>query len=381
MNTKINNLHLPNSSAILGILVALFVAGMIAFPATAFAAARGGLSLWWQTVLPALLPFFIASELLVATNTMAKAGRAMQPLMWPLFRLPGAAALAVAMGFCSGFPTGAAVTASLVNNRLVSRPQAARLIAFTNNASPMYIMVTVATGILQTPAAAALLLAVHYLGNILIGLLLRFDADPADYRTATAPPVQPTVIAPPGQLMKNAASKAFANVCLVGCYIVLFAVLAALINQTGFNGLIAKMLAACGLEQAANALARGFWEMTIGIESLGGVNLPLYYKLPLAASILAWGGISVQAQVAAMVADSRVSCRTYLLARLVHTVISYPAVYILTKKLVIGAASFHITPLPVITPLLGGLLMLAVSLLFLASLIGVGKIICRLRLR
>ncbi len=370
-------LHLPNSPTILGILVALFVVGMIAFPATAFAAARDGLTLWWQTVLPALLPFFVASELLIGTNTIARVGRAMQPLMWPLFRLPGTSALAVAMGFCSGFPTGAAVTAGLVNNRLITRKQAGRLIAFTNNASPMYIMVTVATGILQTPAAAAILLAVHYLGNLLIGILLRFEAEPSELRTVDTPPTMPTIIAPLGQLMKSAATKAIANVCLVGCYIVLFAVLAALINETGLNHIMAKILAACGIEQAANALARGFWEMTIGIESLGSVSLPLYYKLPLAAAILAWGGISVQAQVAAMVADCNVSCRTYLLARLIHTVISYIAVYLLTKNLAIGTIIMIDTPISMITPLCGGLLMLAISLLFLAVLVCIGKIICR----
>ena len=79
---------------------------MVAQPSLAYQSATRGLELWWTVVTPALLPFFFISELLMEMNISRYLSYAMSPLMRPLFNLPGCAALAVALGFCSGFRCG-----------------------------------------------------------------------------------------------------------------------------------------------------------------------------------------------------------------------------------------------------------------------------------
>ena len=49
-------------SAFLALLVVILAASMILFPEPSFKAAERGLTVWWNIVLPALLPFFIAAE-------------------------------------------------------------------------------------------------------------------------------------------------------------------------------------------------------------------------------------------------------------------------------------------------------------------------------
>ena len=63
--------------------------------------------------------------------------------MRPLFRLPGEAGFAVALGFTSGFPMGAILTASLKEQSLCTPQEAARLAAFTNNSSPLFLLISV----------------------------------------------------------------------------------------------------------------------------------------------------------------------------------------------------------------------------------------------
>ena len=87
--------------AVLAVALALF---MIVEPAATLEASANGLKLWFQAVLPALFPFFVVCDLLVALGVVRFLGVILEPVMRPVFRLPGAAGFVVAMGFTSGFP-------------------------------------------------------------------------------------------------------------------------------------------------------------------------------------------------------------------------------------------------------------------------------------
>jgi len=51
--------------------------------------------------------FFIVAELMVSLGFVNFLGVIMEPIMRPLFRLPGCSSLVIVMGFTSGFPIGA----------------------------------------------------------------------------------------------------------------------------------------------------------------------------------------------------------------------------------------------------------------------------------
>ena len=70
-------------------LVVLVALSMILLPEPSFKAAERGLTVWWEIVLPALLPFFIAAELLMGMGIVHFMGVFMEPLMRPLFNVPG----------------------------------------------------------------------------------------------------------------------------------------------------------------------------------------------------------------------------------------------------------------------------------------------------
>ena len=129
--------HGNKTNKILLILLIGLTISMVAQPSLAYQSATRGLELWWTVVTPALLPFFFISELLMEMNISRYLSYAMSPLMRPLFNLPGCAALAVALGFCSGFPSGASITASLGRKNEITRAEGERMICFTNNAGPL----------------------------------------------------------------------------------------------------------------------------------------------------------------------------------------------------------------------------------------------------
>ena len=310
------------------------VMAMIFFPAGSYEAAKAGFKLWYEVVLPALLPFFICAELLLALGAMDYFGYYLEPLMRPLFNLPGSAALAIAMGYSSGFPTGAAITASLFQKGNITKEEGARLIAFTNNSSPLFIIISVATGIFKLPSIAWILIVTHYLINILIGIILgRLSPQNTEHRKKTCqkPDLKPEII-PIGKLLRNAAIKAGSNILIIGCYLIFFSVLTYSLELSGIFKLIFEPLTILGLTTDFNtALGRGIFEMTIGINTLGETALPIGITLPVCAGILAWGGLSVQAQVAAMVSETDIGLKPYLLSRIIHMLLSFSITAIICR--------------------------------------------------
>ncbi|MDU2065610.1 MAG: hypothetical protein E6713_12350 [Sporomusaceae bacterium] len=67
---------------------------MVVYPKEAFESAVMGLNLWWNVVFPALLPFFVLSEILMGFGIVHFIGVLLEPLMRPLFNVPGVGALA-----------------------------------------------------------------------------------------------------------------------------------------------------------------------------------------------------------------------------------------------------------------------------------------------
>src|SRR5690606_39501208 len=82
-------------TALIGVVLTTAV---ILFPEDAFKSSVSGLRLWFDIVLPALLPFFVLAEIMMGLGVIHFIGVLLEPLMRPLFRIPGAGAFAVAIG-------------------------------------------------------------------------------------------------------------------------------------------------------------------------------------------------------------------------------------------------------------------------------------------
>lgn len=158
------------------LLVLILTLFMLINPRETIAAAMDGIKLWASVLLPALLPFFISAELIISSGLAVFIGVLLEPVMRPLFRLPGCCSLVVAMGFTSGFPVGAIMTRRLYEEKMIEADQAERLVSFTNNSSPLFIIGAVGVGMLSSPLFGYILALSHYLSNLLLGLLWRFRA-------------------------------------------------------------------------------------------------------------------------------------------------------------------------------------------------------------
>ena len=296
---------------LLFLLLALFAAALIFFPAEASDAARQGLSLCLQTVLPSLFPFFVFSSLFIASGAAGAFGRALEPVMRPLFYLSGAGASALALGLVGGYPVGARTVAELYRAGNLSKAEAERLLSFCNNAGPGFILGICGGAVLGSVRAGLYLYLVHVAAAVLTGVLLRRCT--VMECASERPPRRRTQQQNMVSAFPACVRDSFAAVWSVCGFVVLFAVVLRFVTLLLPN----------------RPLLVGFIELTNAVTALpadrGG--------FVLCALFLAWGGLSVHAQTLSVLDETDLSVRLYFLGKTVQAALSVPLALLVSNRL------------------------------------------------
>ncbi|MEN6350683.1 MAG: sporulation integral membrane protein YlbJ [Syntrophomonas sp.] len=310
-------------------IVLILTLFMLINPRETIDAAIAGIKLWASVLLPALLPFFISAELMISSGLAAFVGVLLEPVMQPLFRLPGCCSLVVAMGFTSGFPVGAVMTRRLYEKKMLDAEQAERLVSFTNNSSPLFIIGAVGVGMLSSPLLGYILALAHYLSNLLLGLLWRFNAAPDQSikhregiwkRAWTS--LKNYESPGPGKMLGDAIKNSLNNILAIAGFVVFFSLLTRMLSVTGVMEILAQALSRFlpNLNyNMAYALLTGFFEITLGTKSAtAGIEDNILAQLLIISIILAFSGCSIIAQVMSTMAGIPIRLSFYLLSRLVQ---------------------------------------------------------------
>lgn len=331
---------------------------LVFYPELAFSAALRGLRIWWFVVFPALLPFFIAGQVLMALGAVHFLGVLLERFMRPLFNVPGVGAFVVAMGLASGYPIGAVLTAKLYRDGQVNTAEAERLMSFCNTADPLFMAGAVAVGMFGNASLAGAIMASHYLGALGTGLVLRLhrarEASPeaaAEVRGGLWVRACTALVDARrrdgrafGQILGDAVRESVNTLLLVGGFIILFAVIIDILGKMGVVGAastgLAWVLQPLGVTSAgASSLVSGFFEITIGTKAASQAAAPLLQRLMLCNAIIAWSGISVLAQVAAVTQGTGISLRPYVLARMLQAVLAAALTFVFWNPAWVGAGA------------------------------------------
>ena len=270
----------------LGLLCAALA--LVLWPGEAMGAMRDGLNLCGNVIVPSLFPFFVLSSLVVELGMSRYLGRLFQPVMAPLFRVNGACASALALGFVGGYPVGARTAISLYQSGQCSKTEAERLLAFCNNSGPAFIFGVVGAGVF---------------GSGTLGLLLYLGEGPrrgrlqgAQFQTASFPAA-----------FTHSVTGALSSTLNICAFVLFFTVIIRMLSLTGVLTGLARLLSLLfgplGFDQSwARQLLTGVLEVSSGVSSLTGGSLS--GRLSMAAFMLGWAGLSVHCQVLAFCNNS-----------------------------------------------------------------------------
>ena len=99
------------------IILISFLIYILAFPGESVKAASIGLSLWYENMLPTLLPFSILSYILIHSGILDQSARWIHKFLKHVFPISSAGIYPLIAGLLFGFPMGSKITADLVQSK------------------------------------------------------------------------------------------------------------------------------------------------------------------------------------------------------------------------------------------------------------------------
>lgn len=288
-------------------VIALFVL-MLLFPQPVFKGASSGLLLWFNVILPTLLPFMIVSNLLIGTRAIDAISKVFGPVMCRLFGVTRYGSFAIIAGFLCGYPMGGKVTADLVRKQYITWQEGQYLLSFTNNISPMFIISYVVWQNLKDTSRTMPALLILILSPILCSFLFRIYYRPgARIHSSEYPPLPKAAAA---SLMDSCIMNGFETITKVGGYIMLFSILIALLQKLPLDHFLFSLLLLPSLE------------MTNGIPLLCVSPLSADACFVLSLALTSFGGWCSVAQTRSMVQGARLPITPYIIEKLITTLVT-----------------------------------------------------------
>lgn len=347
---------------------------ILLFPQRSLEAALNGLSVWLDIVLPALLPFFIVSEIMIGLGLVDFISVLLNPIMKPLFRCPGNSSFIWVMSITSGYPMGAKLVSSFYQAGKISKEEGQRILSFCSTSGPLFMIGAVGIGMLASSQAGRLIAFSHYSSAIILGLIYRFYSSPKpesflgksqEARKKTASELisqafQEMASARKrdgrsfGALMGDAVRNSMNAQFLIGGFIVLFSVILNLLLEIGLIQGIANALqifipSAPHLSNFIHGICAGVMEVTMGCKLVSDSIAPFSYKLVAISFLIGWSGFSINSQAAGLLAKTPISIPTYLLTKLGHGIVSALITWAMVTFYYKGDVSVFYSP-PAIIP-------------------------------
>lgn len=329
----------------ISLCIVAFTISILINPMESFNAASDGLKTWFNIVCPSLLPFFIGSELLVTLGIVNFLGVLLEPIMRPVFNVPGCGSFPFIMSITSGYPVGAKIVSQIYENKMCTKEEAQRMLSFCSTSGPLFMTGAVAIGMLNSGRSGLVIAFSNYLGAIAVGIIFRFYR----YRCRTPHFFEGNILKkalkslqesynkekrPFGLLLSESVKNSVNTLLMVGGLIILFSVIIKLLNSWGVISASANilyiMLSPLRVDkQLLMPAASGLFEITIGSKLVASSGATMAQKIIAISSIIAWSGFSVHAQAAGILSSTDLSIGIYMLSKLLHALTAGIFAYII----------------------------------------------------
>ena len=102
--------------------------------------AKKGLAIWYQSMVPALLPMMILTSCMIKLNVTGMFASILHPITHKIYHLSKNGTYALIVGFLCGFPMGAKVICELYLQQKLSKKEANALLPICNNIGPVFML-------------------------------------------------------------------------------------------------------------------------------------------------------------------------------------------------------------------------------------------------
>lgn len=325
------------------LIVFFLISGIVIFPKEAIESARYGFKIWYDILIPSLLPFIIGANLIVELKITDIIGYIINPLTKLLFRVSGKSALVFVISMFSGYPVGTKLASELRNKNEISRFEAQRLVSFCSTSGPLFIIGSVATGMFLNEGLGYLMIICHYLGSISVGLLFRnygndnLEKNNSSLKEVTRKSINLRSKSEKGffVLFGSAVFSAMNTLIMVCGFVIVFSVVFKILSLFKVIDILANIifipLSVLGIsKELCVSLVSGLFEITIGCSQVSQVaSSSIKIQASICSFLIGFSGLSILAQCSSFLATSDIKINLYILSKFLHGIFASLFTFIL----------------------------------------------------
>ena len=295
---------------ILKIIICICTLALILFtPNVILNGAKTGLLLWFNALIPALLPYMIISNVVISSRLSANINFIFYPIT-RLLKINPSASYCILSGIFFGYPACAINACTLVNEKQLDKETASFCACAFNNISPGFIMGYLCIGMLENTSYIPVVMCLFYisllLSTIIIRLLLFRKIKYTDTKSDIETNRQKNII-------QNSIRRALINISVLGGYVVIFSI-------------IINYIQIIPLKQIA--VITPLFEITSGIANVCSIVMDIRLRLLIIVPMLAFGGISGIFQTFAVDHDGIIHQKKYIYSKVISCIICFIITYL-----------------------------------------------------
>lgn len=280
---------------------------ILVYPTEALKAAREGLNLWLNVMIPTLLPFLICTGILVQTGLISRLLAPFKTLWKIVFGISPAGAYAVLVGMLCGYPMGAKTTSDLYENGQITKKEAEYLLTFVNQPSPVFVRTYLCQICLNDRVPFFKMMLILLASEWMTAQFFRFIIFRKKnyFGEETVMKKETPATSSSEAFLDVSIMNGFETVTRLGGYILMFSILSACISHFwNMKNLIGYTLS-------------GILELTTGLCRLQNANIHMQWKYLLTLFLTAFGGICITFQTRSLV-TRKLSMIPYITAKLLN---------------------------------------------------------------
>lgn len=340
------------TTPLIAISIGFIMFNILLSPEICIKGAESGLLLWFNKLLPSLLPFIILTNMLFNLGIIFKLSKAFDPFTSKFFKISGSSFIVFIVGFIAGYPTGAKLSKQLLDSHSISYTEAQKTFCFANNCGCLFIIGTVGSILLGDPRIGYFLVLVHILSAFTMLLLFRFYTPKYSMVSKQTTITTPPVIHNFSTAFTSAVQNGMDTIVYVGGYIIFFSVILSILKTSQLVESIISVLATLsGISSTfLTSLFLGSFEFSNGVALVCQSSTLSLSHLGLISFIVGFGGFCVLFQSAHFLQGSNLSLGLYIISKFsqaiiafIYTLLFYPLFFMYTDQTTIQSSKYIIS--------------------------------------
>lgn len=275
------------------------------------------------------------------TQIVFQIGHLLNKFMKPIFNVRGEGAFAFIMGIISGYPMGAKIATNFRQNNICSKEECERLLSFTNNSGPLFIIGTVGILMYGNTSIGLLLFITHVLACLTVGFLFRFWKRNSKNYIQNSSSIFNTVktkkevsFSNLGEVLAESITTSISTILLIGGFVVIFSSIISILKSseilTNISTILSPIFTFFNINTSfISPFLSGFLEITNGINLISNISCKkISINIIFTAFLLGIGGISVLLQVLSITSKTDLSIKPYVYGKLLHGIFAALYTYI-----------------------------------------------------